>query len=123
MPAYCRAKLANILFTRQLSKRLADDNIVTHAMHPGLVNSNFFNHGDDGMKHYLDDKKDKSKSPAEAADTLIWLASADAPGQMSSDYFYERAVIPTSAFAQDAAAAERLWHESEKLVSQSLGMK
>ena len=48
--AYCHAKLANILFTRALARRVADDGIVAHAMHPGVVASNFASHCDAPMQ-------------------------------------------------------------------------
>lgn len=115
-PAYCQAKLVNLLFTRELAKRLAGENIVVHAMHPGLVDSNFGSHGDDAMQSYLRAKRDVAISPEVAADTLVWLATADEPGNTTGGYFFERGVIPTSPAAQDDSAAKRLWEESEKLV-------
>ena len=116
-PAYCRAKLANLLFTRELAKRLEADNIVVHAMHPGLVASNFSSHGDDAMQSYMSAKKDIAIAPEEAADTLIWLASAEEPGETTGEYFQDRKVIPASDAATDDAAAARLWQASEQLVA------
>lgn len=116
--AYCRAKLANILFTREMAKRLSKDGIIAHAMHPGIVASNFINHADDAMQSYL--RTQDSLSPAMAADTLIWLASAEEPGQSTGEYFFQRKSVATSPAAQDDDAAQRLWIESEKYVQQSL---
>jgi NAD(P)-dependent dehydrogenase (short-subunit alcohol dehydrogenase family) len=115
--AYCNAKLANILFTRTLAKRLAADGIVAHAMHPGVVDSNFANHGDDFLQRYMATLKDVSVTPAAAADTLVWLATAAEPGRTTGGYYHQRTAIPASAAAQDDAAAERLWSESEALVA------
>jgi NAD(P)-dependent dehydrogenase (short-subunit alcohol dehydrogenase family) len=115
--AYCNAKLANILFTRALAKRLAADGIVAHAMHPGVVDSNFATHGDDFLQRYMATLKDVSVTPAAAADTLVWLATASEPGQTTGGYYHQRTAIPPSAAAQDEAAAERLWSESEALVA------
>src|SRR5690606_1548857 len=84
--AYCYAKLANILFTRELAKRLADDGIVAHAMHPGVVESNFISHTDDAMRAYMETLA--GQTPAVAADTLVWLATAAEPGQCTGQYFY-----------------------------------
>jgi NAD(P)-dependent dehydrogenase (short-subunit alcohol dehydrogenase family) len=120
-PAYCRVKLANLLFTREAAKRLAADNIVVHAMHPGLVDSNFGSHGDDAMQSYLRARSDVSISPAVAADTLVWLACAEEPGKTTGGYYFERAVIPASAAARDDAAAGWLWEESENLVRAWVG--
>ena len=119
-PAYCRAKLANLLFTRELAKRLEADDIVVHAMHPGLVASNFSSHGDDAMQSYMSAKKDVAITPEEAADTLIWLASAEAPGAATGEYFHDRKVIAASDAATDDDAAARLWRASEQLVARSL---
>ena len=113
--AYCNAKLANVLFARELAKRLASDGIVAHAMHPGVVDSNFVSHADAGMQQYMSTLK--AITPAEGADTLVWLATAEEPGQTSGRYFHNREAIPTSAAAQDDAVAERLWGESEKLIA------
>lgn len=115
--AYCHAKLANILFTRELARRVADAGIVAHAMHPGVVASNFASHCDAPMQAYMASILDQSVSPATAADTLVWLATADAPGRSSGRYFYQRAELSPSATAQDDEQARRLWDVSEALVA------
>ena len=56
-------------------------------------------------------------SPEEAADTLVWLAVASEPGQTTGGYYHQRKIVPTSAPAQDDAAADRLWIESEALIA------
>jgi len=113
--SYCLAKLCNILFTRELAKRVVADGIVATVMHPGVVNSNFASHAEPGMKSYLHTLK--SISPEEAADTLVWLATAAEAGQPSGGYFQHRQLIEPSRAAQDDAAASRLWTESEALVA------
>jgi len=118
-PAYCRAKLANILFTRELATRLNGRNIVVHAMHPGVVASNFASHGDEAMQSYMQASSETMISPALAADTLVWLCVAPEPGKSTGGYYHERTCIETSAAGQDDAAARRLWKESEKLVARA----
>lgn len=115
--AYCRVKLANILFTRALAKRHANDGIVAYAMHPGLVSSNFVNYADENMQKNIRARQDAAVSPEEGADTLIWLATVAEPGATSGNFFHKRALFPVNPIAEDAAAAERLWVESEKLVA------
>jgi NAD(P)-dependent dehydrogenase (short-subunit alcohol dehydrogenase family) len=117
--AYCNVKLANILFTRALAKRLAPNGIVAHAMHPGIVDSNFASHADAFMQNYMTSLKNVSLTPDQAADTLVWLATATEPGQTTAGYYHKRALVAASAAAQDDAAAERLWSESEALISQT----
>lgn len=115
--AYCNAKLANILHVRALAKRVAEDGIVAHAMHPGIVDSNFISTAEPGMQAYF--KTRDLISPAEGADSLIWLATADEPGRSSGRYIHLRQDAEISALAEDDALAERLWDESEKLIAKA----
>lgn len=115
--AYCHAKLANILFIRELARRLAESGIVAHAMHPGVVASNFASHCDAPMRAYMESIAEQALTPEQAADTLVWLASAPEPGRSSGGYFHRRKAVPCSAAAQDDAAAARLWQLSEALVA------
>jgi NAD(P)-dependent dehydrogenase (short-subunit alcohol dehydrogenase family) len=115
--AYCHAKLANVLFARELARRAGPDGIVSHVMHPGVVDSNFASHCDAPMQAYMESIKDRSRTPEQAADTLIWLASAAEPGRTSGLYFYDRKPLSPSAAAQDDEAARRLWEVSEAIVA------
>jgi NAD(P)-dependent dehydrogenase (short-subunit alcohol dehydrogenase family) len=112
--AYCRAKLANILFTRELARRAGPEGIVAQAMHPGLVASNFASHGDEAMQAYMA-AADKVP-PDEPAETLVWLATDPEGGRKGGRYFYRKAEESPSEAAQDNAAATRLWAETEKLL-------
>ncbi|MFA7585995.1 MAG: SDR family NAD(P)-dependent oxidoreductase, partial [Novosphingobium sp.] len=71
--AYCQAKLANILFTRELQRRAGGDGIVAQAMHPGVVNSNFASHGDSAMQQHM--AQQGGDGPEVPARTLIWMAT------------------------------------------------
>ncbi len=113
--AYCNAKLANVLTSRALARRLAGQGIVVHAMHPGVVGSNFTSHADDAMQRYMATLD--LRPPQEGADTLIWLATAHEPGNVTGLYYHKREAIACSAMAQDDDMAERLWQESEKLIA------
>ena len=118
--AYTGAKLANILMTRSLAKRLARDGIVAHAMEPGVVlDSNFVNHADTSMQRYMSTLHDVALSSEEAAKTLVWLATGTEPGQSTAGYFHRCAPAPASAASQDDALAERLWIESDALVARA----
>lgn len=115
--AYCHVKLANILFARELARRVAGDGIVSHAMHPGVVDSNFASHCDGPMQAYMESIKDRSLTPEAAADTLVWLATAREAGQSSGGYYHQRQALTPSAAAQDDDAGRRLWAVSEALVA------
>jgi hypothetical protein len=89
-------------------------------MHPGVVDSNFASHADAVMQKYMATLKDVSITPESAADTLVWLATAEEPGRTSGGYYHQRAAVAASLAAQDDVAAERLWKESEALIARVL---
>jgi NAD(P)-dependent dehydrogenase (short-subunit alcohol dehydrogenase family) len=113
--AYCRAKLANLLFTRELARRAGPDGVAAQAMHPGVVASNFASHGDEAMQAHM--AAADTVSPDEAAQTLAWLATEPEGGRDSGRYFYRKAEETPAEAAQDQAAAARLWAESEALLA------
>lgn len=113
--AYGQAKLANILFTRELARRVAPEKVVAQAMHPGVVASNFAAHGDAAMRAYM--ATADSVAPNEPADTLIWLATAAEPGRGGGRYFHQRSEETPAEVALDDDAAARLWTESELLLA------
>jgi NAD(P)-dependent dehydrogenase (short-subunit alcohol dehydrogenase family) len=114
--AYCRAKLANILFTRELARRAGPDGIIAQAMHPGVVASNFASHGDAAMQAHM--AAADTVAPDEPAETLVWLATDPEGGRDSGRFFYRKAEERPSEAAQDDAAATRLWTESEGLLAE-----
>lgn len=113
--AYCRAKLANILFTRELARRVAGDGITAHAMHPGDVESNFHSHADAAMQAHS--RTVERISPDEPAETLLWLATAPEVGEDSGRYFHRCEEVLAAPQSLDESAARRLWEESEKLLA------
>jgi NAD(P)-dependent dehydrogenase (short-subunit alcohol dehydrogenase family) len=115
--AYCRGKLANVLFARGLAKRLAGDGIVAHAMHPGTVDSNFITHADERAQAYM--RTLKALTAEQGADSLIWLATAEEPGKSNGGYFFQRKPRAPNPLVADVAYVDRLWEESEKLVARA----
>jgi NAD(P)-dependent dehydrogenase (short-subunit alcohol dehydrogenase family) len=113
--AYCTGKLANVLFARALAVRLADDNIVAHAVHPGAVASNFFSYAPADTQERA--KGLEKASEEEGADTIIWLATAPEGGQSSGGYWHHRAPRTPNQVVEDAAVVARFWEESEKLTN------
>lgn len=113
---YCQAKLANILFARELNRRVAGDGIVSQSMHPGVVDSNFGNHGDEMMKGFMAARDDKAP-PEQPARTLVWMATAPETGVDGGRYFFDLQEVPASALAMDDEAAARLWTETEKILA------
>lgn len=115
--AYCNAKLANVLHARGLAKRFGGEGIIAHSMHPGTVNSNFFSHAEERTQAYI--RTLENISSAQGADTLIWLATAQEPGDSNGGYFYQRKPRIPNPLIDDEAAVERLWQESERLVAKA----
>ena len=115
--AYCQAKLANILFTRELARRYGAQGLVAHAMHPGVVDSNFASHCEPGMKAYMESIMDIAVTPDVPARTLCWLATAKDPGTANGSYFHDMAPAACSPAACDDDAARRLWEISETLTA------
>ncbi|MDE2403973.1 MAG: SDR family NAD(P)-dependent oxidoreductase [Sphingomonadales bacterium] len=113
--AYCQAKLANILFTRELARRVGADGIVAQAMHPGVVDSNFASHGDANMKAHM--AAAQLDAPDKPAETLVWMATAPEVGRDAGRYFHDKAEETPTEAALDMAAAKRLWDETEGLLA------
>jgi len=113
--AYCSGKLANVLFARALAGRLEGTGIVAHAMAPGATDTPFFSHAPEETQAYTRDLP--KLTPAEGADTLVWLATAEEPGRSSGGYWEQRAPRTPNPQIDDPAAVARFWEESEKLVA------
>lgn len=114
--AYGQSKLANILFTRELAKRLAGTDMTANCFHPGVVASNFgrSNGGIAGGVFILG--RPFFISPEKGAETGIYLASSPNVASISGQYFAKKNPARTSAAANDGAAAHRLWDVSAALV-------
>jgi NAD(P)-dependent dehydrogenase (short-subunit alcohol dehydrogenase family) len=116
--AYGRSKLANILFTRELARRLAGTGVTANCLHPGFVatrfgdnNSGLFRLGLGFAKRFF------ALSPEEGAKTIVYLATAPEAADITGGYFAKsRPATPTAA-ARDDAAARRLWEESARLAN------
>ena len=113
--AYRRAKLANILFTRELSRRLGGTGVTANCLHPGFVATRFGEATGGFIGLLMPFAKRLAISPEAGADTLIHLASSPAVADVTGGYFVKRRVIQPSAAARDDAAAKRLWTASEAL--------
>lgn len=109
-PAYGASKLENILFTRELARRLAGTGVAAYAFHPGLVATGWG--GDDVVTSLV---KRFAISPEAGAAPLVRLAATAAVPAPSGNYFDRlRAPGRTSRQAGDAALARDLWTESER---------
>jgi NAD(P)-dependent dehydrogenase (short-subunit alcohol dehydrogenase family) len=114
--AYRRSKLANILFTRELGRRLAGTGVTANCLHPGFVASGFGDRNGPLLRLGLGlAKRAMGLMPAEGADTVVFLALSPEVADRSGGYFERRREIAPSAAARDDAAARRLWQASEAI--------
>jgi NAD(P)-dependent dehydrogenase (short-subunit alcohol dehydrogenase family) len=122
LDAYAQAKGCNILFTRELARRLAGEPVVTYAMHPGVVATDFGRHGDvrGALRWTLRLFRPLMKTPADGADTAVWLAATTAP-PASGAYVIDKREAQPRHWARDDATAAELWALSERLVARHLG--
>jgi retinol dehydrogenase-12 len=113
--AYAQSKLANILFTYELARRLEGTGVVTNALHPGFVATNFGrnNRGLTAMLWRM--LQLAAISPQRGAETIIYLASAPEVMGISGKYFVKKKAVGSSEASYNRAAAERLWQVSTEL--------
>jgi NAD(P)-dependent dehydrogenase (short-subunit alcohol dehydrogenase family) len=124
MEAYCRSKLANVLFTRQLAKRLgagagADADVTVNAAHPGPVRSSFGMDGDlhGFMSFGMRLVRPFEISPKRGAKTSLHLATSPDVAGKTGGYWVRSKPGHMSRQARNADAAARLWDESERLLA------
>jgi NAD(P)-dependent dehydrogenase (short-subunit alcohol dehydrogenase family) len=115
--AYCRSKLANLLFTRELAHRLQDSGVTANAAHPGPVRSRFGMDGDlTGFNGWgMRVVRPFEISPRRGARTSIFLATSPDAAHKTGMYWVRSKPGHMSRQARDDAAAAKLWDESEKL--------
>ena len=107
--AYAQSKLANLLFTNALAKRLEGTHVTANAVHPGGVRSEFGKTGGGWAGAAFRAMSVFFRSPEKGAETSIWLASSPEVEGLSGRYFYDKGPISAQAIAYDAAAQQRLW--------------
>jgi NAD(P)-dependent dehydrogenase (short-subunit alcohol dehydrogenase family) len=110
--AYQRSKLANILFTRELARRLAGTGVTANCLHPGFVASRFGDNNRGPFRWALGLAKLTAISPKRGAETIVYLASAPEVADITGGYFAKSAPATPSGAAQDDGAARRLWGAS-----------
>jgi NAD(P)-dependent dehydrogenase (short-subunit alcohol dehydrogenase family) len=111
---YGQTKLANILFTVELARRLRGTGVTANTFHPGLVASGFNRNNGALMRLGMTLAGPFSRSPEKGAETLVWLVDSQEVGAESGGYFVDKRRVLPSAAAQDADAAQRLWALSEE---------
>ena len=114
--AYSQSKLANVLFTYELARRLQATRVTANALHPGVVRTSFGAEDPGGVQRLVTPfMRPFMKVPAQGAATSIHLASAPDLEQVTGRYFANSKPRKSSQGSYDAAAAARLWQVSADL--------
>jgi retinol dehydrogenase-14 len=115
--AYNQSKLANVLFTYELARRLTATSMTANALHPGVVRTAFGAEDPAGVQRFLVPLiRPFMKSPAQGAATSIHLASAPDLEKVSGRYFANCKDKKSAERSYDHAVATRLWQRSTELV-------
>jgi NAD(P)-dependent dehydrogenase (short-subunit alcohol dehydrogenase family) len=115
--AYDNSKLANILFTMELARRLEGTGVSVNALHPGFVATGFAKNNDKIIAAFVSLFAPLiARSPTKGAETSIYLASSPNAEGMTGKYFYDSQVISAAPQATDMVVAKKLWDATTKMV-------
>jgi NAD(P)-dependent dehydrogenase (short-subunit alcohol dehydrogenase family) len=116
MKAYNRSKLANVLFTRELARRLQGTGVTVNCLHPGAVSTNIWSHAMWWAQPFLFVSRLFMVSPEKGGDAIVFVATGpEVEGKTGGYYERNRLVLP-SRLARDDAVAAKLWDVSAKMV-------
>jgi NAD(P)-dependent dehydrogenase (short-subunit alcohol dehydrogenase family) len=115
MKAYGRSKLCNILFTRELARHFRGQGVTANCLHPGFVATRIGDGIDGFLASLFRVAKYFAITPAQGAETIVYLASSPDVANISGEYFYKCRIAQTAFEARNDVDAQRLWGESEKL--------
>jgi retinol dehydrogenase 12 len=115
MRVYGHSKLANILFTRSLKRRLEGTKVTTNSLHPGAVRTGFGLNSEGIFKYLVKLAGPFMLSAEGGARTSVFLASSPEVEGVSGKYFIKSKVAKESRDAQNDTAAEKLWEKSAEL--------
>jgi retinol dehydrogenase 14 len=119
LAAYAQSKLANVLFTCELARRLAGTGVTVNCCHPGITRTKI-THGASGVAAVLGWVGRRiGQSPQKGAETVLYLASSPEVEGVTGRHFENRREKRTSPGSYDVAVAQRLWQVSEQLAGLS----
>jgi NAD(P)-dependent dehydrogenase (short-subunit alcohol dehydrogenase family) len=116
MKVYGQSKTANILYTRELARRLEGTGVTVNCIHPGAVATRLAHQNGTFARVLTRVLSPFFRTPTQGADTAVWLATAPELQNVSGRYFYSRRELEPAAHARDAAVAAQLFEQSAKLV-------
>jgi NAD(P)-dependent dehydrogenase (short-subunit alcohol dehydrogenase family) len=113
--AYGQSKLANVMFTYELARRLAGTGVTANCLHPGPVATGFGHNNGPLARLFFRLTRPLMRGPEQGAQTVIYLASAPEVASVSGKYFIDNREARSSDGSYDQAAAQRLWQVSAEL--------
>jgi NAD(P)-dependent dehydrogenase (short-subunit alcohol dehydrogenase family) len=120
MQAYGQSKLANVLFTYELARRLEGSGVTVNALHPGFIatgfarnNGAFYNLGMKLIGFFI-------RKPDQGAQTSIYLASSPQVEGLTGKYFIDCKAADSSPLSHDQALAQKLWQVSLELTGNAV---
>jgi len=119
MKAYSQAKLAQVLFTYELSRRLEGTGVTVNSLHPGAVATNIWKSSMGPLSPLGNITRLFLISPEKGAETPVYLASSPEVEGVTGKYYDHKLVKQSSAESYDEATAKKLWDESERMAGLS----
>jgi NAD(P)-dependent dehydrogenase (short-subunit alcohol dehydrogenase family) len=108
---YANTKLANVLFTYELARRLKGSGVIANCLHPGVVATNLLN----DYMGVPQGRRDRGIETSKGAQTSLYLATSPEVAGVSGRYFVNRGAVRSSAVSYDEGLAQRLWQVSAGL--------
>ena len=114
--AYAESKLANVLFTYELARRLEGSGVTANCLHPGVVRTNLATTTQGLFSFVFGLFRPFMLTPEQGAQTSIYLASAAEVEGVTGKYFANRRAVSSSLLSHDQTRQQHLWNLSEDLV-------
>jgi NAD(P)-dependent dehydrogenase (short-subunit alcohol dehydrogenase family) len=115
--AYARSKRADVVLAERWAEEFAGTGVVVHAMHPGWADTPGIKSSIPTFQRIM---RPLLRTPAQGADTIVWLAAAEEPGRITGRFWCDRHVRATHRLArtqETAADRDRLWHALDALAA------
>lgn len=114
--AYSQSKLANVMFTYALARRLEGSGVTANCLHPGLVQTGIFGKVK-GVTPWIEKLlMRRAISVEEGAETIVYLSSAKEVSAENGKYYYKKVAHTTATRSYDVQAQERLWEMSAQML-------